>query len=471
MNNQFNRDEEMLARLVREAGDPSISPDPLYANTLRATILDRVGPEETVASGPEADREAGGIPAITKERAQTMKRITKLAVAATILMAFGSLVFWMTSGGGSTNIAFAEVAKALDSMRSVTYDFTSEIKSPVDGKTTTINTKGYFLAPSLERAEMSMSIGSAKDKVSSIMILDCLAAKGITLLPEQKKAMIINISTTEKSTGGTSNMFETVRRLIREGSTSSGEKVESLGKKEIDGSLAVGFRTRNNMADMSLWADPQTARLVRVEFDRFGGDGHAVMSNFHYDMKLDPSLFSLEPPAGYTVETQTVTKPVEKDLVKVLRLVAEYNEGTFPDSIGTNNKTFMQALQAETKSETEKLLKTPEAQELMEKLKAQYGEDKQGFMKAWMKEWMEMAGPTMQKHTQKYMKGVMFYATLQPENDSHYAGKDVKLDTPDRPILWYKPTGTDKYRVIYADLSVKDMSPEDVKNLPKAKAE
>ena len=78
-------------------------------------------------------------------------------------------------------------------------------------------------------------------------------------------------------------------------------------------SLAVGFRTRNNMADMALWADPQTARLVRVEFDRFGGDGHAVMSNFHYDMELDPSLFSLEPPAGYTVQTQTVTKPVEED--------------------------------------------------------------------------------------------------------------------------------------------------------------
>jgi hypothetical protein len=60
---------------------------------------------------------------------------------------------------------------------------------------------------------------------------------------------------------------------------------------------------------------------------------------------------------------------------------------------------------------------------------------------------------------------VMFYATLQPENDSHYAGKNVKLDTPDRPILWYKPTGSDRYRVIYADLSIKEMAPEDVEKL------
>ena len=34
-----------------------------------------------------------------------------------------------------------------------------------------------------------------------------------------------------------------------------------------------------------------------------------------------------------------------------------------------------------------------------------------------------------------------FLRDLQPENDSHYVGKGVKLDTPDRPIFWYKPSG------------------------------
>ena len=59
---------------------------------------------------------------------------------------------------------------------------------------------------------------------------------------------------------------------------------------------------------------------------------------------------------------------------------------------------------------------------------------------------------------------------LTSANDSHYVGKDVKLGTPDRPIFWYKPTGADKYSVIYADLSVKDMASDDVKKLPEAKA-
>jgi hypothetical protein len=72
---------------------------------------------------------------------------------------------------------------------------------------------------------------------------------------------------------------------------------------------------------------------------------------------------------------------------------------------------------------------------------------------------------------QRQTLGITFYAMLKPENDPHYVGGGVKLGTPDCPILWYKPTGADKYRVIYADLSVKDMTPDDVKKLPQPKAQ
>src|SRR5208283_426504 len=97
-----------------------------------------------------------------------------------------------------------------------------------------------------------------------------------------------------------------------------------------------------------------------------------------------------------------------------------------------------------------------------------YGKDQAAFMKAWMAEWMKMSMPLTQKLTQKFMQAQTFYMTLKPENDSHYAGKDVKLGTPDRPIFWYKPTGAAKYRVIYADLSVKELAPAELKNFPKA---
>ncbi|MHB8957030.1 MAG: hypothetical protein ACYC4U_29045 [Pirellulaceae bacterium] len=465
MSSRFSSDEEVLARLVREAGDPSVLPDPQYAETLRATILDGLGPAETVAHVTEGIRKADVIPLIILKRTQTMKRIAKFAVAATILVALGILASWMTIGGGSTNIAFAEVAKALDNLRTATYDCTMEMKNSMDGKATTTTMKGFFLAPSCERIEMSTSVGSGKEKGTSVMILDHQAMKGITLAPEQKLATAIDLSKIKKP-AGPSNPFEMVRQLVQEGSCSPGEKIESLGKKEIDGRVAIGFRTHSNMADQTFWADPQTARLVRVEVDFPGGSGHGVMNNFRYDMELAPLLFSLEPPAGYTVNTMEAAMPIEGDLVNILRLIAEHNDGTFPAGIGMSSTEFQQAIQAASISETQEFLKEPETAKLLRDLQAQYGKDKDGFMKAWMKAQM----PFIQKLTQKHMQGITFYNMLSSQNDSHYAGKDVKLGTPDRPIFWYKPTGADKYRVIYADLSVKDMASDDVETLPEAKA-
>jgi len=41
-------------------------------------------------------------------------------------------------------------------------------------------------------------------------------------------------------------------------------------------------------------------------------------------------------------------------------------------------------------------------------------------------------------------------------SEVHYAGANARLGERDRPIFWYKPIGSEAYRVIYADLSVRD---------------
>ena len=453
MYDPFQTDDVWLAQRVQEAGDPHAEPEERYAKALRATILDRAA---------QAALQTKVTPSFVLKRSQNMKRIAQLTAAATILIALGIFVSWLTIGGASTNIAFADVAKALENLRTATFDETVEVKNPMDGKTITTNAKTLFLAPR-QRCEMSMSMGSAKDKSSSIMILDLQAMKGLSLVPEQKMAVAVDLSKIKKPAGPT-NMFEMMQQLVREGSSGLGGKAESLGKKEIDGRVAIGFRTHNNMLDMTLWADPQTARPVRVELEMLDGNSHSVMSNFRYDMELDPSLFSLEPPAGYTVQNMEVKMPVEADLVNVLRFVAEHNNGSFPAVIGMNNKAFMRAMQAAAQSEAEKFLKEPETGKLLNKLKAQYGKDRDGFMKAWMKAQM----PFTQKLMQKHMQGMMFYNMLTSQNDSHYVGGGVKLGTPDRPIFWYKPTGADKYRVIYADLSVKEAALAEIKDFPVA---
>ncbi len=488
MSNQFNRDEEMLARLVCEAGDPSVSPEPQYAETLRAMILNRLGAAETVAAVAEAPRQPDVLPIISLQSTRKMKRIVKFAVAATMLVAFGILVSWMAIGGGSTSMAFARVADALDSVRSATYDATSELKGDNGQPPATATGKGFFLAPSRQRMEVLAN--SAKTTTKMVVVSDSQAAKSIMLMPEQHIAMTMDMEKLrgklKKSARSLPDLFETVRRLVREGSSGTREKAERLGKKEIDGRTAVGFHTRSNEASVTLWADPETARPVRVEVSgEMFADVHLVMDHFRYDVALDPSLFSLEPPAGYSTLATNMTMPVEEDLLRSLHTVAEHSKGRFPAKLGMNMEVIV-AVNAGASLEMHKLEGEKIEAELnkvaakyggKEKLRAKYGKELPPAISAElakaatppppasMAEYMKASVPLIEKE----MQGITFYTMLKSENDPHYIGGGVKLGTADRPILWYKPTGADKYHVIYADLSVKDMTPDDVKKLPKVK--
>jgi hypothetical protein len=65
------------------------------------------------------------------------------------------------------------------------------------------------------------------------------------------------------------------------------------------------------------------------------------------------------------------------------------------------------------------------------------------------------------------------FALLLPETaEAHYAGKGVKRDAKDRPIFWYRSEESKKYRVIFADLSVRDADAapqvEDARRIEKA---
>jgi hypothetical protein len=65
---------------------------------------------------------------------------------------------------------------------------------------------------------------------------------------------------------------------------------------------------------------------------------------------------------------------------------------------------------------------------------------------------------------QNMYNALLFVATMPKESNWRYAGNGVKINSPDKAIFWYKPAGKELYRVIYADLKVREL-PED--KLPK----
>jgi outer membrane lipoprotein-sorting protein len=361
-------------------------------------------------------------------------RMVRIAAAASILAAVGALVCWVVREG-STNIAFASVAYVLEHIHSATFDMTVEMTRP--DRTITMRAKGSFLAPSGQRIEAAQKGDMFGDMV---IVADYESGRGVVLLPRQKVAVVINSgSIKEQINNPMASMFEAMRCLVHEGRGRTG-RITPIGKKEIDGQTVVGFFARSAAGDMTLWANPRTAKPVRIELDMPAMKAQGVLSNFAYDVQLDPSLFRLEAPAGYLSERMEVGVPLEKGLIETLRVVAEQNHGMFPKRLGINR-------------------------EVIDALESIAGPDIAAIASGDAEDATEVVMSTL-PFEQKYMQGILFYMSLKPQNEPHYAGGGVKLGAVNRPIFWYKPAGAERFRVIYADLHVKEMSPDEVKSLP-----
>jgi len=78
---------------------------------------------------------------------------------------------------------------------------------------------------------------------------------------------------------------------------------------------------------------------------------------------------------------------------------------------------------------------------------------------------IEELGLSQEEETELGMKltrHLLFIRFFKGEGEWHYAGKGVKLGDADTAIFWYQPKDSETYRVIYGDLSVKDVAPEDL---------
>jgi hypothetical protein len=206
-------------------------------------------------------------------------------------------------------------------------------------------------------------------------------------------------------------------------------RIEEIGEQVIDGQKAIGFVGRGRNEEVTIWADPKTAHPIRIELKL--GQMSAIMKNFQFDVPIDETLMTMDVPAGYTLdETEyEMTDATEQDFVESLRIWAEFlGDGVFPNAIGTEN-AMKQMPTFGVKMETSNLSEEQVAQ-------------------------MSMT----------FGKGMVFHQMLDIGGGNwHYAGAGVKLGDANKAVFWYQPEGSSTYRVIYGDLTVKDVAPE---NLP-----
>ncbi|HUS71648.1 MAG TPA: zf-HC2 domain-containing protein [Sedimentisphaerales bacterium] len=377
----------------------------LSDSRLEDEVLNRIIREQNVKLKTGAEASVG----LRVRRIIMESRITRLAAAAVIIIAV--LVGIHQIGGGT--VTWAKVIEPILNARTVVYDFIvgDEESSPV-------------MHEIVVGTRIRRTISNIPNMTS---IIDLESAKILALDTEAKTATYIDIkgSLQEKTRG----YIEFVRKVLME--LKDSPNVKELGEREIDGQKAIGFSGRGPNDEVNIWADLKTAVPIRVELRI--GQLLVVLKNFKFDVPIKDSQVSMEVPEGYTLEQTDVdfTGATEQDFIESLRIWAEVLlDGKFPEAIGTENT----------------MKQVPLLGEKLAPLDLQDDEKRQLGM--------------------KFIRGMLFLQIYEYESQGKwsYTGKGVRLGDADKAIFWYRPEGSEAYRVIYGDLSVKEVSEE---NLPK----
>jgi hypothetical protein len=335
-------------------------------------------------------------------------RITKLAAAAVIIVAAVIALQQFTAGTPT----FAQVIQPILNAQTAILDI-------IVGEE---EAGGPVIHDMVMGSRIRRTLSNAPDVVS---IIDLESGKILVLTSPTKEAVYIDL----KGLPSIPNYMERLRNVIAKLQEHPEFTVEELGRQEVAGQKVIGFLAKHPEAEITIWADAKTALPVRIEQNE--GQMKVICKNIQFDVPMEKSLFSMDVPEGYKLQQMELDLQgsTEQDFIEGLRIRAEVlGAGQFPDSVAVEDYI----------KEAPTIGKKLGELGLSEKEQAALG--------------------------MKLGRHLLFIRFFKGEGQWHYAGKGVKLGEAKRAIFWYRPKDSQTYRVIYGDLSVKDVAPE---NLPK----
>ncbi len=211
------------------------------------------------------------------------------------------------------------------------------------------------------------------------------------------------------------------------------EAEENLGEMEINGRKAVGFRIVKDNKEIIVWVDSDTALPIQIESKANDGTETLTLTNITFGVELDDQLFDMTVPDDYlamNMSTEEFTIPfelTEKYLVEGLKIAANHRGGKFPTFFGRGRPS---------KEARDKHLE--EASRIVAPVEDDFA----------------------------CMLATEYFKRLPKGSEWQYVGEDVKLGDANTPVCWWKTPGSKTYRVIYGDLSIRDVEPSDLPEVP-----
>ncbi len=222
-------------------------------------------------------------------------RSIKIAASAGLAAVIVVAVIIFAAGGGST-IAMADVLKKLQTK---CYEFEMSVRTK-DGAGTSF--KGMVLEPGKMRLEQRSGLGT----ISSIIDNDT----GQSLILFERLKAAYRFDRKEAKAIGVLGFLILPRRSIEDlWGLKAGDEI-ALGKKNIDGESAEGFRVTQKDKEYSqtitVWADAKTGNPLEVEIVWQSNEQEKAvleltLSDFRVIPEPNKALFSTKVPAKYTL--------------------------------------------------------------------------------------------------------------------------------------------------------------------------
>ena len=163
----------------------------------------------------------------------------------------------------------------------------------------------------------------ANGQIQSVDIYNAKTGKKVRLIPKEKRFVSFGSQVTMDIDGGketeakivplpTADFYTAIREVPAEAMKRLPAKM--LGDKQVVGfywEQRIDKKKGEDTWKRTYWIDTKTKLPVRVEISHRSTDSRAgpsdwVQSDFVFGKELDESLFSTEPPEGYTAETQKI---------------------------------------------------------------------------------------------------------------------------------------------------------------------
>jgi len=371
-------------------------------------------------------------------------KITKLAAAAVVLVAvmLGLNLMSKTSG-----VVWAEVVKRLEQIKTGTYTITADITgfpgTPEDYVTHIIQDVKLSYEQNAVRIDTSTQTPRGTMKTKTHFLFEDRIL--VTLLLDQKEYLEVAISDEhmkklEKEKGDPVTLLSAMLEH---------DYIE-LGSKEIDGVMARGIEVSDpklgpkmgafissGMFDemtVQLWVDQKHQLPIRINATGSSSDGktsmETVYDNFQWDIEIEPAELELVIPDDFELLAQAKWEPGNEGevIIEVLRLFVEFVDGKYP----ANLKTMTVA---------------------------------NAIVPALKKKFPEKPGKEVIERLIKVdMVGRMYTILEKDGKDPAYYGDKVTADHPDAVLFRWK-IDNDTYRVIFGDLSTRDVTREELAEL------